>query len=197
MKRPPEMTERLPGMDPGKIYREYPDGVRSFQITGMRCQECDHPFTAEMEVDVPVDRWVSSMKSITCPECGSGKLYMGMGLSLSEDRTRRRAGGTVEERLGDWLHNGERGLSSEYVAHHMSGVETRPSHPHDYDDLRRVILLIDRIPEWAPRMKELSGVPGWEKIAARWDDIVTAVITADPEAKNPVGANDVLTGIYR
>jgi len=191
------MKEPREFMQDGKIHREYPDGVRTFQITGMRCQECDLPFTAEMEVNVPVERWASSLKSITCPQCGSEKLYMGMGLTLSEDRERRREKGTIEERLEDWLHNGERGLSSEYVAHHMSGTDVHPSHPHDYDDLRRVILLVDRIPEWAPRMKELANVPGWEKIATRWDEIVEAVINADPEAKNPVGATDVLSGIYR
>lgn len=197
MNEPREITKRLPGMDPDKIYREHPDGVRTFQRTGMRCQNCSQPFIAEMEVNVPVERWVESMKAITCPECGSDKLYMGMGLSLSEDRERRREGGSVEERLGDWLHNGERGLSSEYVAHHMSGVEVPPSYPHDYDDLRRVILLLDRIPEWVPRMHELADTKGWEGIAPKWAEIVAAVLKADPEAKHPKSAEDLLSGIYR
>lgn len=184
-------------MKDGKIHREYPDGVRTYQMTGLRCQDCHTPFTAEIEVDVPVDRWVASMQSVKCPECGSNSLFMGMGLSLSEDRARRRRGGTIEERLGDWLQNGERGLSSEYVAHFMSGAEAHIAYPHDYDDLRRVILLIDRIPEWAPRMQELSDVKGWERIAPKWEAIVTAVIEADPEAKNPTGAAEILSGIYQ
>ena len=191
MKKPREYIED------GKIRREYPDGVRTYQMTGFRCQPCDHPFTAEMEVNVPVERWVSSMRSVTCPECGSGELYMGMGLSLSEDRARRISRGTVEERLADWLQNGERGLSSEYVAHHMSGTDAAVSYPHDYDDLRRVILLLDRIPEWEPRMKELAETDGWQAIAPRWTEIVTAVLAADPEARRPTDAADILTGIYR
>ncbi len=181
----------------GKIHREYPDGVRTYQMTGMRCQDCQTPFTAEIEVDVPVERWVASMGAVRCPNCSSNSLFMGMGLTLSEDRARRRDGGTIEERLGDWLHNGERGLSSEYVAHFMSGVEARHAYPHDYDDLRRVILLIDRIPEWSSRMQELSEVKGWERIAPQWETIVAAVLEADPEAKHPTAAADILTGIYQ
>lgn len=181
----------------GKIYKEYPEGVRVYQMTGMRCQDCQTPFNAEVEVDIPVERWVSSMGAVRCPDCGSNSLFMGMGLSLSEDRARRRDGGTIEERLGDWLDNGERGLSSEYVAHYMSGVEARHAYPHDYDDLRRVILLIDRIPEWSSRMQELSEVKGWERIAPQWEAIVAAVLEADPEAKNPTAAADILTGIYQ
>ena len=191
MSKPREFTKD------GKIHREYPGGIRTFQMTGLRCQDCDTPFTAEVEVNVPVERWVASMTAVSCASCGSGKHFMGMGFSLSEDRSRRRVGGGPEERLGDWLHNGERGLSSEYVAHHMSGQEADLAYPHDYDDLRRVILLIDRIPEWAPRMQELSAVEGWEKIATRWDEIVKAVLDADPEAKKPTGAAHILTGIYK
>jgi len=181
----------------GMIHREYPDGVRTFQIQGLRCKSCDLPFTTEVEVNVPVELWFASMTSRSCPDCGSRDLHLGMGLSLSEDRARRPSGGSIEERLADWYRNGERGLSSQYVADRMMGREADPAHPCDYADLKRVILLLDRIPEWAPRMKELSDLPGWRRISEEWDLIVEAVIAADPEARNPVAAAAVLDGIYR
>lgn len=181
----------------GVIQRECPEGVRTFRIQGMRCKNCDLPFTTEVEVNVPVERWFVSMTSISCPSCGSRDLYLGMGLSMSEDRARRLVGGSIEERHADWLRNGESGLSSRYVADRMMGREGDPAHPNDYADLKKIILLLDRIPEWAPRMKELSGLPGWRRISEEWEDIVAAVLTADPEARNPSAAAAVLDGIYR
>ena len=179
-----------------KIQKSFPDGVRTYQITGMRCRACDKPFKSELEVDVPIERYVASMRSVRCPSCHGNDLLMGMGLTLSEDRAMRMEGGTVQERVEDWLKNGETGLSSEYVVAHMTGTPATPSHPHDYDDLRRVILLLDRIPEWSDRMVELGAVPGWAGIGPRWKEIVTAVLAADPEACSPTEAADLLQGIY-
>ena len=181
-------------------HEETPHGVRSYQKQGMRCGACDTPFKAETEVNVPIDRYVASMMAITCPTCGASaknsNMLLGMGLSLPEDRALRIASGSLSDRVSDWHANGETGLSSEYVASYMTGEITNPAHPHDYDDLRRVILLLDRIPEWTSRMAELAEVPGWYGIATRWQEIVDAVITADPEALKPTSASHVLEGIY-
>ena len=180
-----------------KIQKSFPDGVRTYQITGMRCRTCDTPFKSEIEVEVPIERYVASMRSVRCPSCQGNDLLMGMGLTLSEDRAMRMEGGSIQERVDDWLRNGETGLSSEYVVAHMMGTQAPSSHPHDYDDLRRVILLLDRIPEWSDRMAELGSVTGWAGIGPRWAEIVTAVLAADPEARSPTEAAAMLQGIYR
>lgn len=176
------------------------DGVvMKYQKTGMRCQTCNTPFTIDQQVEIPVDQYVKQMMETKCPQCGSQELYMGMGLRLSEDRKMRMVGGTLEERLIDWYENGETGLSSSFLAYRLSGMEifkTHPAHPHDYDDLRRVILLIDRIPEFNETIIEMQNEPGWAKIATRWGEIIEAVLKADPEAISPKDAAGVLKDIY-
>lgn len=59
----------------------------------------------------------------------------------------------------EWLRTGERGLSSEAIAEQMSGLPVGQgygfsNHPSDPADLRRCRLLLDRVPEWQPRMSE-------------------------------------------
>ena len=183
-----------------KIRTEIKNGrAHDFQKTGMRCQSCDTPFSVEMEVCVPVNIYVKQMKAVRCPRCGSDKLYLGMNLGLSEDRAIRLQQGTILERLQDWDENGESGASSRYLAYCLSGLEwlrTDPAYPHDYDDLRRVILLVDRVPEFQTKMDRMVGEKGWEKIAAQWEEIVDAVLKADPEARSPKSAQNVLSEIY-
>jgi DNA-directed RNA polymerase subunit RPC12/RpoP len=166
-----------------------------FQVMGYRCQSCDRPFKASIQVEVSLDQWVKNAGAVRCPHCGSNKLYLGMGLSLSEDRALRK-GVTLDQRIKDWRENGETGLSSEAVLDYMVGNHAPTSHPHDYADLRRVILLLDRFPEWSSRMGELAGIDGWKGIAGQWDELVRRVLAADPEAKSPQDARDFLEGIY-
>lgn len=171
--------------------------THTYQRTGMRCGKCDTPFIEDMEVNIPLDRYAKQMQSISCPSCGSKKLFLGMGLSLTEDRQRRIAGGSIPARLDDWNDNGETGMSSSYVAAFMQdGNPKQVSHPHDYDDLRRVLLLLDRIPEWNERMHELSEIPGWANIASRWNEIREAVAAADPELRRPTQAEGLLAEVF-
>jgi len=174
--------------------------VRSFQKTGFRCLCCNHPFTAELEVDIDIRLYVKNMSAIRCPECNCKKIGMGLGLSISEDRSMRLQGGTLVERIEDWITNGETGASSLYVAKRLSDPyrkDLKSSYPHDYDDLRRVILLIDRIPEWSSKMDGLKNEEGWEKIATQWNEIVAAVLEADPEAISPKTAAPLLETVFK
>lgn len=174
--------------------------VHTYQKTGFRCLCCNHPFTAELEVDVDIRIYVKNMSAIRCPECNCKKIGMGLGLSISEDRAMRLQGGTLVERIEDWISNGETGASSLYVAKRLSDPyrkDLKSSYPHDYDDLRRVILLIDRIPEWASKMDSLKDEDGWEKIAAQWNEIVAAVLAADPEAIKPTAAAPLLETVFK
>ena len=162
---------------------------------GLRCKNCDTPFRADVLYDVPVQESVASMLAITCPNCESNSLLFGMGLDLPEDRARRK-GETLEERLADWLADGDTGASSKAVMRYMTdGTEPR-DYPHDWGDLLRVILLIDRIPEWCPRMAELAKFEGWHEIGARYEEIIEAASAADPTLRSPKTASPILKTVY-
>ncbi len=63
---------------------------------------------------------------------------------------------TIEQRAWFWALSGDTGISSEAIAKHMAnGPKTRMMPPSDADDRRRCIRLLELIPEWIPRLKEL------------------------------------------
>lgn len=184
-----------------RLVRENDNGlIREYQMTGMRCRKCNTPFQSKMEVNIPIDQYVKQMRSIKCPSCGSKELTLGLNLSLSEDRGMRKNLERIEDRLQEWLDNGEIGLSSLYLASVLSGDATiakEAAYPHDYDDLRRSLLLLDRIPEWKNEMFRMARKEGWEKIANRWPEIEAAILEADTEALNPTSAESVLKTIFK
>jgi len=75
-----------------------------------------------------------------------------------------------------WLRRGERGISSETIVARLMGVPfaQRESHPHDPDDFRRCLLLLEACPSLAPRFPEMRGVnPIWKHLVDAWDEIET------------------------
>jgi hypothetical protein len=156
------------------------------QRSGLRCKKCSAAFFAELPVGVPIKVWTAAIQCTRCPACNAGYKHLGFGMSLSEDedRSRRNEGGTIEQRANDWLLNGETGLSSETICRFMLGKHNAdPSHPYDPSDLRRCILLLDRIPEWQPRMAEMQAVPGWERLALEWERVVSLLREECPDFK--------------
>lgn len=85
---------------------------------------------------------------------------------------------SLEQRAQNWIVNGRVGSSSRTIwAHMMGATESRKSYPHDPDDLNRCLLLLDLIPEWAPRMAEMAQHgPQWKGLAERWDEITDCFI---------------------
>ena len=85
--------------------------------------------------------------------------------------------GTVQERAQNWIVSGRVGQSSKAIWTHMMGVTVVPDgfgtrYPLDPDDLNRCLMLLDRIPEWAPRMHEMATYSQqWAGLAANWDEI--------------------------
>ncbi len=168
------------------------------QRTGMRCKKCRTPFITDTLVNVAIDVWAAHMQSIRCPECGSKELYLGMGLSLTEDREMRSQDPSIQKRINDWLENGEVGQSSKAVLRFFQseGAIEPKAYPHDYSDLRRVILLLDRFPELASDMHQLGSFKGWEPFVRDWNGLVKTILEADPEALSPKSAEDFLKGIF-
>lgn len=82
------------------------------------------------------------------------------------------------ERLGAWLNSRDTGLSSEAIFHFMTLAVPPQHHPHDPADLGRCLRLLERFPEWKPRMPELAAHdPYWAALLRQWDEIVAAFIS--------------------
>jgi hypothetical protein len=65
-------------------------------------------------------------------------------------------GKPVEQRALFWALSGDTGISSEAIAKHMTGyAPVRMSPPSDSSDRGRCIRLLELIPEWLPRLKEM------------------------------------------
>lgn len=84
-----------------------------------------------------------------------------------------------------WLAAGERGISSDTIFSHLTGVvATRHGHGYPYDpaDLKRCRLLLEQVPELRaefPRMAEL-GDP-WPALVKAWDELCELMDTECPE----------------
>lgn len=149
-----------------------------------RCLTCDRPFQQFLGVNLPVDLVVKQMRRVRCPYCGGKKIGMGEGRTLAEDRSMRtQIDGPPELRAGLWLAEGEVGTSSKTITWFMLGqIERYPdvAAPSDLDDVRRCLILLDRVPEWAERMPEMVSLPQWERLASAWATIADAYLAECP-----------------
>ncbi len=84
----------------------------------------------------------------------------------------------ITPNINEWLASGERGISSEAIVSHLTGINIVAkhwfsTHPSDPGDLRRCALLIEAAPEIKselPRMAEVSEV--WKRLVGEWDNLV-------------------------
>jgi hypothetical protein len=70
-----------------------------------------------------------------------------------------------------WLLSNDTGSSSKTMCRFFLLGEARGSTPSDWDDFGRCYRLLERIPEWRPRVQELQVIPGWEILAQNWVEI--------------------------
>lgn len=80
---------------------------------------------------------------------------------------------TIEERAASWRRSGDTGASSKALWAVMMGQKPEKSaHPIDGADLGRCLRLLDRIPEWKPRLPEMAVVsPYWAALVENWPDL--------------------------
>jgi hypothetical protein len=78
----------------------------------------------------------------------------------------------IAKRARTWIATGY-GTGTYTVWAHMMGVKDfYVDHPQDKGDFRRVLDLLQAVPEWEERIPEMEGLsPVWAQIAARWDDL--------------------------
>lgn len=82
----------------------------------------------------------------------------------------------LPESVARWIASGERGTSSETIVAHLYGLPITGrwgySHPHDPDDLRRCMLLLQASPETFARFQEMRSVsPEWRRLVDCWNDL--------------------------
>lgn len=81
------------------------------------------------------------------------------------------------DQFADWLRNGERGISSEAIVTHLTGIYVGSYYSHDYPhdpaDFRRCELLLRAVPEAREFFAALAdkGVV-WSGLVAAWDELV-------------------------
>lgn len=74
-----------------------------------------------------------------------------------------------------WLATGERGISSETIASHLTGVPIAKyrDHPYDPSDFRRCERLLRAVPLARATFSSMAEVsPTWARFVERWDELV-------------------------
>jgi hypothetical protein len=92
----------------------------------------------------------------------------------------RRAYPELSSEAVHWLASGERGVSSETIFSTLTGVDTlggtQPRPPSDPSEWRRCQLLLEAVPELAPRLHEMAAVsPKWAELVESWPRIMAAM----------------------
>lgn len=82
----------------------------------------------------------------------------------------------VPSSVFNWMSRGERGTSSDTIVESLWKLPLTgrwgKSHPHDPDDLRRCLLLLQASPETAERFEEMAlESPEWQRLMERWKEL--------------------------
>lgn len=87
-----------------------------------------------------------------------------------------------------WLAVGDRGLSSNALAHHLFGVHLserseQRAYPRDVDDLSRCIGFLDDVPGARVMLRTMSTVsPVWTRLVSNWNELeLTFVSEVGPD----------------
>lgn len=91
-----------------------------------------------------------------------------------------------------WLAHGERGLSSETIFTHLTGVNAvgdshrwHPSDPGDLGRCRRLLEQVSALRPAFPRMKEVSNV--WGRLVDEWTALCTLMDSEAPQWRDEIG----------
>jgi hypothetical protein len=97
----------------------------------------------------------------------------------------------IATRARTWIATGY-GTGTYTVWAHMMGVKDfYVDNPHDKGDFRRVIDLVQAVPEWEDRIREMADLsPTWSRIAARWDELKKDPAGISKIVDQPAGDKD-------
>jgi hypothetical protein len=75
-----------------------------------------------------------------------------------------------------WFSDGDTGMSSKAIATHMTTGDCDGSYPHDPADLGRCLRLLERFPDWKPRIGEMARYGSvWRAYAEHWDELAASM----------------------
>lgn len=82
----------------------------------------------------------------------------------------------LSEKAVLWLANGRRGISSNTIFTHITGVDamqrSSKSHPYDPDDFDRCLLLLDAVPEFREQLHKMKSCSKkWAALVDNWTAI--------------------------
>lgn len=91
----------------------------------------------------------------------------------------------------EWLALGRHGVSSKTIFQRLTGLTLTENecHPRDPADFGRCRLLLEAVPEFLPRLGELSGLsPVWAGLVSGWDDLCALMDSEMPSWREGRGA---------
>lgn len=100
----------------------------------------------------------------------------------------------MTEGLEVWLRSGARGTSSNAIVEHLEGYPvgllSKPTpwgdHPHDPDDLWRCVRLLDAVPSYRARIREMATrSAAWAALAPHWEDLEALLRAELPTGRAP------------
>lgn len=103
-------------------------------------------------------------------------------MTADEDMARR----IHDERARAWLRSWDTGTSSETIWSVLTGYPVRRTDiPYDPDDFGRCHRLLERFPEWRPRLGEVAkAFPRWRPFVERWDEMTAIYLRDLPTGKS-------------
>lgn len=89
-----------------------------------------------------------------------------------------------------WLAQGERGISSNTIFTHLTGIDAlrgwHPDVPYDLADLRRCRLLLDACPDLAAELSKMREVSSkWAALVERWGELCKLMDEESPNWRKP------------
>ena len=101
----------------------------------------------------------------------------------------------TSRRALEWMFGDDTGVSSRTIAAVMLDVPHKATGltgiPLDGGDLGRCIRLLDRIPEWRPRLEEVAAAqPQWRPLVEHWSEL--EALYAEEMRENAAAGNGPL-----
>jgi len=113
----------------------------------------------------------------------------------------------MKDKILNWLATGETGISSKAIAFKMAGIENDckwNTIPHDPDDFKRCLKLVNLIPEIRQRLDEMRSVSikwnvlieNWKQVEDSFMDEVPEWLTNDFSQKRATKTYELMNKIY-
>lgn len=110
----------------------------------------------------------------------------------------QKANPGLSEAATRWLANGERGMSSNTIFTHLTGIDALDdgykSHPYDPADFRRCRLLLEQVPSLKPQLPKMAEVSkAWADLVYLWRDICDAMDAECPSWRETLAGSNTPT----